>query len=376
MLSMWFQYNNINNNNNNDDISSSIHNPRRGHHYGRITYPEEQGKESLKSIRQHRQQQQWHHRQQQKYHRGGGGIWMKYTCLSPFSRRKTNVNKADDEHEPTMIKVMYWNQTAATSDDTTKSKKNSDPSSSFLYYFYEKSPKILNRIDTAISSGGHNCPFDTFLNEKYCQERPKTTICLYPTCVMKIVRNRLDWLTELYMFNLLNDSKYFPKLIYHTNDQEVERDDILNEYEILKKINSRNDLDYNRTKYDNNNDGSGIRIDRNRKECMTMIIENVRPLGKCQNEWLPYTSNSQHYYSSLLYNVFDTYFTPNHIYPNDLKERNLIVHKDQLKIIDFGLYEIRDDKKYLEEQNEKLLSRLLNSITPSKRRDGSRFWAK
>lgn len=285
----------------------------------------------------------------------GDGKWINYTCKKKKSNKRRKLNRKEKNQRGI---VMHWNKTAATT-NANNYNTTSNPST-FLSYSYEDKPKIMTRIDVDSNNDSNtngNCPFDSFLTKQYCQERPKTTVCVYPDVILKIVHNRMAWLTELYMFSVLNDTKYFPRLIYHTGSA-VQRSDILKEYN--KTGTEYKDKDYNRTMYDNN-DGS-IRIDKNRNECWTMIIENVRPKGKCQNSFND-TKSSRLYYTKELSSVFDKYFAPNHIWADDLKGRNVIIHSDQIHVIDFGLYKIIDDVEKLNKKNSALLSFLSKDLS-------------
>lgn len=278
----------------------------------------------------------------------GDGKWIDYTCKKK-SIKKENPNKKKNQGGI----VMHWNKTAAAIN--ANKYINTTNANTFLSYSYEDKPQTMTRIDNDGNNDRNtngNCPFDSFLTKQYCQERPKTTVCVYPDVILKIVHNRMAWLTELYMFSVLNDTKYFPRLIYHTG-AAVQRSDILNDYS--KTSMGYKEYDYNRTMYDNN-DGL-IRIDKNRNECWTMIIENVRPKGKCHNSFNN-TKSSRLYYTKELTSVFEKYFAPNHIWADDLKARNVIIHSDQIHIIDFGLYKIIDDVEKLNKKNSQLLSLL------------------
>ena len=79
------------------------------------------------------------------------------------------------------------------------------------------------------SNNNINYPFDSFLIKQYCHRRPKTTVCFYPDEILKIVHIHIAWLTKLYMFSVLDDTKYFSKLIYYTG-AAIQQSDILNEY--------------------------------------------------------------------------------------------------------------------------------------------------
>jgi len=283
----------------------------------------------------------------------GDGKWIDYTCKKKKSNKRRKINRKENNHRGN---VMHWNKTAAIT-NANKYNTTTNPST-FWSYSYEDKPLIMTRIDIDSNNDSNtngNCPFDSFLTKQYCQERAKTTVCVYPDVILKIVHSRMAWLTELYMFSVLNDTKYFPRLIYHTGS--VQRSDIVKEYN--KTGTGYKDKDYNRTMYDNN-DGS-IRIDKNRNECWTMIIENVRPKGKCQNSFND-TKSSRLYYTKELSSVFDKYFAPNHIWAYDLKCRNMIIHSDQIHVIDFGLYEIIDDVEKLNKKNSALLSYLSKDL--------------
>ena len=291
----------------------------------------------------------------------GDGTWINYTCKmkkSPNTKKRPNI-----QSNQTGI-VIHWNKTAAAANGN---KYNTTTNASiFLSYSYEDTPKIMTRIDTSTNNDGSNndsnnkgnCLFDSFLTQQYCQERAMSTVCVYPDVILKIVHSRIAWLTERYMFSVLNDTKYFPKLIYHTGGAAIQRSDILDDYS--KPGGGYTDIDsYDRTIYDNN-DGS-IRIDKHRKECWTMIIENVCPKGTCQNSFNN-TKASRRYYTKELTSVFDKYFAPHHIVPEDLNVRNVIIHSDQLHIIDFGLYQIIDDVEELTKRNSQWLLLLSNLV--------------
>ena len=120
------------------------------------------------------------------------------------------------------------------------------------------------------------------------------------------------------MFKLLNDTdNYFPELIYHDEN------------------------------------------------CMTMIIDNVRPAGKkktTRNEWMT-DDGSYKYYERYYTKLFDEHFTPNIIYPLDLNVCcNSIVHSDYVRIIDFGLYRFEKNAAKLKAKNDVYLSKILGDV--------------
>ena len=79
-------------------------------------------------------------------------------------------------------------KTAATT-NAKKYNTTTNPST-ILSYSYKDKPKIMTRIDIDSNNDSNtngNCPFDSFLTKQYCQERSKTTVCVYPDVILKIV---------------------------------------------------------------------------------------------------------------------------------------------------------------------------------------------
>lgn len=152
------------------------------------------------------------------------------------------------------------------------------------------------------------CPLDSFFHDG-CEKRNGGTVCVYPNAILKKVKERF-MADELDAFQLLNDTKYFPKL-YYADEQ-----------------------------------------------CQTILVENVRQKGKKKNRWC---SNFT-YYEKFYKSAFEI-FNEKNIIPQDLNTCcNTIVNGDHIRIIDFGQYKLDSEPAKVLETNKEILETILKDI--------------
>ena len=155
------------------------------------------------------------------------------------------------------------------------------------------------------------CSLDLLFHDN-CVGRARAEVCVFPTFILKRVPpNHTDsWELETKMFEVLNDTRFFPKLI------------------------SRDD------------------------NCRTIVIENVRTPGQTKNQW----SANFTYYRDFFVSLFDI-FDANNIYPRDLNTCcNTIANGEAIRIIDFNKYISNSDRTTLPQRNRELRDTMLDEI--------------
>lgn len=161
-------------------------------------------------------------------------------------------------------------------------------------------------VDT--NQTNYPCPLDSFFH-KGCEQRNGGTVCVYPNAILKRVKKKF-MADELDAFQLLNDTRYFPKLYYAD------------------------------------------------ERCQTILVENVRQKGKEKNRWC----SNYTYYEEFYRSAFEI-FNEKNIIPRDLNTCcNTIVNGDNIRIIDFGQYRLDKEPEKVLETNKKLLETILQDI--------------
>lgn len=161
-------------------------------------------------------------------------------------------------------------------------------------------------VDT--NQTNYPCPLDSFFHHG-CEKRNGGTVCVYPNAILKKVKKKF-MADELDAFQLLNDTRYFPKL-YYADEQ-----------------------------------------------CQTILVENVRQKGKKKNRWC----SNYTYYEEFYKSAFEI-FNEKNIIPQDLNTCcNTIVNGDNIRIIDFGQYKLDSEPEKVLETNKEILESILEDI--------------
>ena len=185
---------------------------------------------------------------------------------------------------------------------TAIAQSNSDAILKFLFDIPKTPP--------ASGTTRPNCPLDRFLSiydyHLNCHRHNGGDVCVFPGAILKRAKDPNKFKAELRAFKLLNDTRYFPELYYAD------------------------------------------------EECQTFLFENVRVKGETANTWCANVT----YYQDWYRNVFRI-FTKKNIIPKDLNACcNTIVTGDHVRIIDFGLYQVKTNFTKVTETNAKMLSKL------------------
>lgn len=163
-------------------------------------------------------------------------------------------------------------------------------------------------LGVSTNKTNYPCPLDSFFHHG-CEKRNGGTVCVYPNAILKKVRKKF-MADELDAFQLLNDTRYFPKLYYAD------------------------------------------------ERCQTILVENVRQKGKKKNRWC----SNYTYYADFYKSAFEI-FNENNIIPQDLNTCcNTIVNGDNIRIIDFGQYKLDSEPEKVRKTNQEILETVLNEI--------------
>ena len=210
--------------------------------------------------------------------------------------------------------VNVWLSSSFISSVTDDTRPSNSPSNGKKTKRKRKRPRrtdVAVDFKAAILDTNHSCPLDKFFN-KDCIVRKTmgNTVCFYPNAVLKKTKTRSAAKTELDAFELLNDTRYFPKLYYGSID------------------------------------------------CQTILMENVRQEGKKKNSFC----SNYTYYEEFYKSAFKI-FNENNIVPEDLDACcNTVVDGDSIRIIDFGLYLLEVEPKEARKKNKALLEAVLKEV--------------
>lgn len=232
-----------------------------------------------------------------------------------------SIHRSDDE-----ISTVHQHQHRRRNSTATKSKIEKGNNKKKHKKKKKKKKKIVvpDRNITNADSGHHllnkTCIMDQIFEEGPCSVRSVGRVCMFPKSVIKQVssnrsseeRKQKLYDNEIKMFSILNDTRYFPKLI--------DRDDA----------------------------------------CRTLVIENV------QSPSVKYKGNNYSegfgYYKKFYTSVFKI-FNAHHIWPKDLNVCcNTIIRGEQIRIIDMALYQIIPDSEELHGKNQEHLQNILKEL--------------